>query len=251
MTANQIALFSATETQRANQAREAETHRSNRANEDLKQQELAESNRSHLASESIELFKSKEQARSNKANERLRKKEGKETHRSNLAREANDIYRTNTEAETSRYRTDTEANTAAERRRTDETIARISANATLTAAQLAANATRYMADASTLQQRLHELAENQRNTERVISNEQIAEADRLSREVIESAKRALEAKQASDNVALQKSYQQIEKLKAKVDKKFKNDKITNEQYQMILQAVNEYLRTRRAARPGR
>lgn len=63
MTQNQIAYWTLQETKRSNQVKEAETQRTNKANEGIRQQTVDETNRSNLVNEQIKQFTASEQAK--------------------------------------------------------------------------------------------------------------------------------------------------------------------------------------------
>lgn len=63
MTQNQIAYWTLQETKRSNQVKEAETQRTNKVNESIRQQTVDETNRTNLVNEQIKQFTASEQAK--------------------------------------------------------------------------------------------------------------------------------------------------------------------------------------------
>lgn len=63
MTQNQIAYWTLQETKRSNQVKEAETQRTNKANESIRQQNVDETNRTNLVNEQIKQFTADKQAK--------------------------------------------------------------------------------------------------------------------------------------------------------------------------------------------
>lgn len=87
MTANQIAYMQLQESRLHNRNVEAESHRTNVENENIKKSQLYETNRSNLVNESIRTQQNIEQHRTNVANETLQQRRNAETERSNRANE--------------------------------------------------------------------------------------------------------------------------------------------------------------------
>lgn len=148
MTKNQIEYAKLIETRRHNKAGEAETARSNRAQEgiiqeynaqtiSLRDKELAESIRAHLMSEDLQTQSLQETARANIAREsetaRSNLAHEIETQRSNFAKEQ-EMYRSNVARETETHRSNLASEGVA---RTNATSNRISAEANRTQAEAA------------------------------------------------------------------------------------------------------------------
>lgn len=214
------------ETKRANRAREKENTRSNKARE-------KENTRSNKAREKLTRYSNKterlgqkESVRHNKATELNANQTLSELNRHNLATES----ATNQQnAETQRHNLANESLSGAQ---INASImqAQIAADAQKTAATINANASKYNTDMQMEIAKWKESNANWRTKDTNATNEQINEATNLSKERIASADRLQDAIRTSDENAIKREANNIQKQKNELEAKYKNKEITLEYF---------------------
>lgn len=209
MTTDQLTFQSNVEQARHNAATEQETMRSNMA----KEAENARYNTEYI--------------RTNKSNEKIKRQQNKEQRRSNKANEA-----------LKKYATDVGSSTADKDRASREQIAESQNETNKYIAQVNAAATKYAADAAAEAQRFRAQMDAAAQSRSDTSKEQIAEADRLSREIENSKDRAAQAAQTTQTSNIDRARNDIEELKAKIQQSYNENKIAQWQYEMLMTEVH-------------
>lgn len=192
-----------------------------------------------------------ETAAHNREAEREARKVRKETKRSNKAQEK---LKSQAQAEAKRHALVTESQGQQqidETKRHDEasesislTSAQIAAQARIAAAQIAAASAQTVAginaqmnlaisEANNYQKKLDRDASLAKNAQNVASQKQIAQAKNLTDKFINSSNLAQKAVSDANWNNVQKQYISLKKLELEVDKKFKENKISNEQYEIL------------------
>lgn len=182
----------------------------------------AEQMRSNLASEENTRNYNREYIRTNKANEKIKRQSNKEQKRSNKAKEQLTLFDITTKA-----------NTAENQRLSNERIAQLNAEVSKYTTEINAAARKYAADASAQAAKYAADVQAAIAAGKNASAEQIAEADRLSREIENSKDRMQKAVLAGDENKIAQEANAIKRLQADIDQAYKNGQLKKWQHDII------------------
>lgn len=263
MTQNQIAYAQFLESGRHNLATEQETHRSNVTNEDISYKNYDETKRHNQAGEQEtqrhNVAGEKENRRHNITTEGEARRHNiktesqtddvnRETNRHNLATEqlgSNELGETKrhnqaTESETGRHNLATEQQSRAEleesKRRTDTTnattikSAQITAKGRVEASTVSALATKYVAD-------MNKIISDDKNA----TTKQVTQMNNDTSKYNVAQQELTKAIANANNNAVAQQRNDIERLKADIDKQYKEGQITQGYWKLAQKALNDLL----------